>query len=40
MEREGPYRRFFDTTGFWKRDTEAFINLLRKILDILIERSV
>lgn len=25
--REGAYRRFFDTTGFWKRDTEAFINL-------------
>ena len=25
--REGPYRRFFDTTGFWKRDTESFINL-------------
>jgi hypothetical protein len=27
--REGPYRRFFDTTGFWKRDTEAFINLTK-----------
>ena len=26
VERLGPYRRFFDTTGFWKRDTEAFIN--------------
>ena len=25
--KEGPYRRFFDTTGFWKRDTESFINL-------------
>lgn len=24
--REGAYRRFFDTTGFWKRDTESFIN--------------
>ena len=28
-EREGPYRRFFDTTGFWKRDTESFINLTK-----------
>ena len=27
IEREGPYRRFFDTTGFWKRDTESFMNL-------------
>lgn len=27
IEREGPYRRFFDTTGFWKRDTDSFINL-------------
>ena len=27
IEREGPYRRFHDTTGFWKRDTESFINL-------------
>ncbi len=25
--RDGSYRRFFDTTGFWKRDTESFINL-------------
>ena len=25
----GPYRRFFDTTGFWKRDTESFINLTK-----------
>ena len=29
VKREGPYRRFFDTTGFWKRDTEAFINLTK-----------
>jgi hypothetical protein len=29
MEREGAYRRFFDTTGFWKRDTESFINLTK-----------
>jgi len=29
VEREGPYRRFFDTTGFWKRDTESFINLTK-----------
>ncbi len=26
--REGAYRRFFDTTGFWKKDTDAFINLV------------
>lgn len=25
----GPYRRFFDTTGFWKRDSESFINLTK-----------
>lgn len=29
IEREGPYRRFFDTTGFWKKDTESFINLTK-----------
>ena len=29
VKREGPYRRFFDTTGFWKRDTESFINLTK-----------
>ncbi len=29
VERQGPYRRFFDTTGFWKRDTESFINLTK-----------
>jgi hypothetical protein len=29
IEREGSYRRFFDTTGFWKRDTESFINLTK-----------
>jgi hypothetical protein len=27
IKRTGPYRRFFDTTGFWKRDTESFISL-------------
>ena len=27
IKREGSYRRFFDTTGFWKRDTDSFINL-------------
>lgn len=27
--RVGPYRRFFDNTGFWKRDTESFINLTK-----------
>jgi hypothetical protein len=29
IERLGPYRRFHDTTGFWKRDTESFINLTK-----------
>jgi hypothetical protein len=29
IEREGPYRRFFDTTGFWKRDAESFMNLTK-----------
>lgn len=29
IEREGAYRRFHDTTGFWKRDTESFINLTK-----------
>ena len=29
IEREGAYRRFFDTSGFWKRDTESFINLTK-----------
>lgn len=29
IKREGPYRRFFDTTGFWKKDTESFINLTK-----------
>ena len=29
VERDGAYRRFFDTTGFWKRDTESFINLTK-----------
>ena len=32
IEREGAYRRFFDTTGFWKRDTESFINLTKSNL--------
>jgi len=32
IEREGPYRRFFDTTGFWRRDTESFINLTKNNL--------
>jgi hypothetical protein len=27
IKRLGPYRRFFDTTGFWKRDEQSFINL-------------
>jgi len=29
MERLGAYRRFHDTTGFWKRDTESFLNLTK-----------
>jgi hypothetical protein len=29
VERLAPYRRFFDTTGFWKRDTESFINITK-----------
>lgn len=28
VTRSGAYRKFFDTTGFWKRDTDAFINLV------------
>jgi hypothetical protein len=27
IKRNGPYRKFFDTTGFWTRDTESFISL-------------
>ena len=29
IERVGPYRRFHDTTGFWKRDSDSFINLTK-----------
>jgi len=29
IERVGPYRKFHDTTGFWKRDTDSFINLTK-----------
>ena len=32
IEREGAYRRFFDASGFWKRDTESFINLTKSTL--------
>jgi hypothetical protein len=32
VERLAPYRRFFDTTGFWKRDTESFINVTKENL--------
>ena len=32
IEREGAYRRFFDASGFWKRDTESFINLTKSNL--------
>jgi hypothetical protein len=31
---DGPYRRFFDTTGFWKRDTDSFINLSKSIVGV------
>jgi len=27
--RTGAYRRFFDTTGFWKKDTDSFINITK-----------
>lgn len=29
VQRTNAYRRFFDTTGFWKRDTDSFLNLTR-----------
>lgn len=29
-ERIAPYRRFFDTTGFWKRDTESFVDITKE----------
>ena len=29
IERLGAYRRFHDTTGFWKRDTDSFLNLTK-----------
>jgi hypothetical protein len=29
VERRAPFRRFHDTTGFWKRDTEAFLDIVR-----------
>ena len=29
IKRNGSYRRIFDTTGFWKKDTESFINLTK-----------
>jgi hypothetical protein len=32
IEREGAYRRFFDASGFWKRDTESFVNLTKSTL--------
>ena len=28
IERTDSFRKFFDTTGFWKRDTEAFVDLV------------
>ena len=32
MERLGAYRRFHDTTGFWRRDTDSFISLTKSNL--------
>lgn len=29
IERLAPYRRFFDTTGFWKKDTDSFISVTK-----------
>ena len=29
IKRTGPYRRFFNNTGFWKRDTDSFLNLVK-----------
>jgi hypothetical protein len=29
IEREASYRKFFDTTGFWKRDTDSFIDITK-----------
>lgn len=31
IERTAPYRKFFDTTGFWKRDTETFIDNTKSV---------
>lgn len=30
VKKEGPYRRFFDTTGFWTKDEESFLNLSKE----------
>src|SRR5690606_30761430 len=27
LDSSAPYRRFFNTTGFWSRDTESFVTL-------------
>lgn len=29
IERVASYRKFFDTTGFWKRDTESFVDITK-----------
>ncbi len=31
VERTASYRKFFDTTGFWKRDTDSFIDITRPL---------
>ena len=32
ITRDGAYRRFFDTTGFWKKDTENYVEKQQKKL--------
>ena len=34
IERNGAYRKMFDTTGFWKRSTDSFITLTKNDPDI------
>ncbi|CAG7580060.1 MAG: gp90 [uncultured marine phage] len=29
VERTGPYKNFFDRSGFWKKDTESFVDLAK-----------
>lgn len=32
IKQEAPYRRFFDTSSFWKRDTESFLSIARDVV--------